>query len=107
MVKERRCSMQIAILAITFGAMYFFAIRPQQKRQKELIALRNSLVVGDSITTIGGITGTITKIDDDTLFVQTSESTTIAFKMYAVAKRETQSTDQTPTNDDDSTVIND
>ena len=47
------------MLALIFGVMYFFMIRPQKKQQKELQKFRDSLQKGDKIVTIGGIYGTI------------------------------------------------
>ena len=44
---------------------YFLMIRPQRKQQKEQEQMRNSIEVGDQITTIGGIVGTVRQIKDD------------------------------------------
>lgn len=51
--------MMIAIFAI----MWFFMIRPQQKRQKEIRNFQNSLREGTSVITGGGIYGTVKRID--------------------------------------------
>ena len=51
--------MMVAIFAI----MYFFMIRPQQKKQKEIRAFQNALKEGDSVVTGGGIYGTVKRID--------------------------------------------
>jgi len=51
--------MMVAIFAI----MYFFMIRPQQKRQKEIQNFQNSLTEGTQVVTGGGIYGTVKKID--------------------------------------------
>ena len=51
------------IVAI-FAIMYFFMIRPQQKKQKEIQKFRNSLEPGMEVVTYGGIHGTIKEIDD-------------------------------------------
>ena len=53
----------IMIVAI-FAIMYFFMIRPQQKKQKEIQKFRNSLEPGMEVVTYGGIHGTIKEIDD-------------------------------------------
>lgn len=44
---------------------YFFAIRPQRKKEKEIKEMRGSLRVGDEVITIGGIMGKIIKLKDD------------------------------------------
>jgi len=51
--------MMVAIFAI----MYFFMIRPQQKRQKEIQNFQNTLQEGTQVVTGGGIYGTVKKID--------------------------------------------
>lgn len=56
--------------------LYFFMIRPQKKQEKEVNAMRNSLMVGDEITTIGGIIGKIVSIKDETLVLETSRDGT-------------------------------
>ena len=52
----------IMIVAI-FAIMWFFMIRPQQKRQKEIQNFQNSLAEGTEVITGGGIYGTVKKID--------------------------------------------
>jgi len=51
--------MMVAVIAI----LYFFMIRPQQKRQKEIQNFQNSLQEGTQVFTSGGIYGTVKKID--------------------------------------------
>ncbi len=51
--------MMVAIFAI----MWFFMIRPQQKKQKEIRNFQNSLHEGASVVTGGGVYGTVKKID--------------------------------------------
>lgn len=64
--------MDFAILMILMIAMlYFFMIRPENKRKKEAENLRNSLAVGDDITTIGGLTGTICAVKETTVVFET------------------------------------
>ena len=63
----------IAVMIVVF---YFFAIRPQKKQEKEANAMRNSLQVGDEITTIGGIIGKVVSIKDETLVLETTRDGT-------------------------------
>lgn len=60
--------MIVAMIAI----FYFFMYRPQKKQEKEANNMRNSLQVGDEITTIGGIIGKIVSIKDETVLIETS-----------------------------------
>ena len=58
--------MMVAIFAI----MYFFMIRPQNKKQKEIANFRKSLEVGQSIITAGGIYGKVKEIEDSAVVVE-------------------------------------
>lgn len=53
----------ILMLVAVFAIMYFFMIRPQQKRQKEIQKFQNELVEGTEVVTGGGIHGTVKSID--------------------------------------------
>ena len=53
----------IIMMVAIFAIMYFFMIRPQQKRQKEIQNFQNSLTEGAEVVTGGGIYGTVKKID--------------------------------------------
>ncbi|MBQ8157963.1 MAG: preprotein translocase subunit YajC [Prevotella sp.] len=55
-------SMILMFVAI-FAIMYFFMIRPQQKRQKEIQKFQNELKEGTPVVTGGGIYGTVKKVD--------------------------------------------
>lgn len=53
----------IIMMVAIFAIMYFFMIRPQQKKQKEIRNFQNSLQEGSKVVTGGGIYGTIKKVD--------------------------------------------
>ena len=53
----------ILMMVAIFAIMYFFMIRPQQKRQKEIQNFQNTLTEGAQVVTGGGIYGTVKKID--------------------------------------------
>jgi preprotein translocase subunit YajC len=53
----------LLMMVIIFGIMWFFMIRPQQKKQKEIQNFRNNIARGQQIVTAGGIYGTVQKID--------------------------------------------
>ena len=59
--------MIIAMIAV----FYFMLIRPENKRKKEAEQLRSNLKNGDSITTIGGITGTVVDVKEDRFVIET------------------------------------
>ena len=51
----------IAYIVALFAIFYFLFIRPQKKKDKELKEMRDSLAVGDTIVTIGGIVANVAK----------------------------------------------
>lgn len=84
--------MLVAMIAI----FYFMLIRPENKRKKETAAMRSSLAVGDEITTIGGITGTICAVKENTIVVETgADRVRIEFTKWAVSSKGTQTTEET------------
>ena len=63
----------ILMLVIMFAIFYFLIIRPENKKKKKTDEMRSSLSLGDGITTIGGITGKIVQITEDTVTFETGE----------------------------------
>jgi len=55
---------------LIFAVFYFFIYRPQQKREQKHSAMVENLKKGDQIVTIGGIHGTVRRIDDDSILAQ-------------------------------------
>jgi len=68
--------LSIGLMVAFFVVLYFLMIRPQKKQEKEAAAMRNSIVVGDEITTIGGMIGKVVSIKDETLVFETSRDGT-------------------------------
>ena len=66
----------ILIIGVMLVALYFFMIRPQKKQEKQQNEMRNSLQVGDEITTIGGIIGKVVSIKEETVTIETSHDRT-------------------------------
>ena len=61
---------------VVFGVYYFLLIRPQKKKDKELKEMRDSLAVGDTIVTIGGIVANVAKIEEETIVIEFGPSRT-------------------------------
>lgn len=59
----------IIVLVICMLAVYFFAMRPNAKKRKEMQKLLNGLSVGDEVLTNGGIAGRISKLPDNKEYV--------------------------------------
>ena len=66
-------SSMIIMLIAMFAIFYFMIIRPENKKKKKTEEMRNSLSLGDEITTIGGIIGKIVQITEDTITFETGE----------------------------------
>jgi len=74
------------LMAAVFFVFYFFMIRPQMRKQKELKNYRNALQKGEKIVTTGGIYGKITGISDNTVDVEIAGGVTIKVDKFAVLK---------------------
>ncbi|MDG1148575.1 MAG: preprotein translocase subunit YajC [Crocinitomicaceae bacterium] len=62
---------QIVMLVLIMVVFYFFMIRPQMKKQKELKQFRESMAVGDKVVTIGGIHGKVLEVAESTVLIAT------------------------------------
>ena len=83
--------MIVAMVAV----FYFLMIRPENKRKKQAEEMRNSLKVGDEITTIGGITGTICAVKEKTLVLETgADRVRIELAKWSVSSKGTQTTEE-------------
>lgn len=91
----------VLYLLVIVAMFYFLIIRPQKKRKKEEENLRNSLVLGAEIVTIGGICGKIVSIKDDVITIQTSiDNTLIEFKNWAIREIKNPVSDDEPAKDE-------
>ena len=80
----------IIMLVVMIGVVYFMLIRPENKRKKEAEQMRSSLKVGDRITTIGGIVGTVVNVKDDKFVIETSaDQVRIEFAKWALSTNDT------------------
>ena len=77
---------QFLPLVVQIVVFYFVLIRPQRKRDKQEREMRNSISVGDEISTIGGFIGRVVSIKDDTLVIESSSDRT-KLKIYRWAIR--------------------
>ena len=74
------------MLALIFGVMWFFMIRPQRKQQKELQNFREGPKKGDKIVTIGGIYGTIVEVKDVSALIEVDNGVKIRVSKQALIK---------------------
>lgn len=89
--------MEIIMIVVMLAIMYFMLIRPENKKKKAAEEMRNSLKVGDQITTIGGIVGTICAVKEKTIVMETgADRVRIEFTKWAISSKGTQSTEDVP-----------
>jgi len=73
-------------LLLVFVVFYFFMIRPQMKRQKELSNFRNAIAKGDKIVTTGGIYGKVVEVTDSYITVEIANDVKVKVDKNAVLK---------------------
>jgi preprotein translocase subunit YajC len=66
--------------------VYFFMIRPQQKRSNEAKKFRQELTKGARIVTIGGLHGLVVDLTDETVVVEVDRGTKLRFDRSAIAR---------------------
>lgn len=88
---------------ILIAVFYFLLIRPENKKKKAAAKMRSELAVGDEITTIGGVVGTICQVKEDTIIIETSaDRVRMEFTKWAISTKGTQSTENAPADTKDS-----
>jgi preprotein translocase subunit YajC len=73
-------------IILMFVVMWFFIIRPAQKRQKTTASMQSSLKRGDRIVTVGGLHASVDAVDDSTVFVTIADGTRLQFERAAIAR---------------------
>ena len=81
----------LLMVVLIFAIAWFFMIRPQQKRQKEIQKFRNAITVGQTVVTAGGIYGVVRAIDeaDNALMIEVANGVKIKVdrnSVYATAQ---------------------
>lgn len=76
-------------MLLVIGFMYLIIYVPQKRQDKKDAAMRNSIEIGDEVTTIGGIIGHVAAIKDDTFVLETtSDRVKIRFRRSAISSVE-------------------
>jgi preprotein translocase subunit YajC len=87
---------QIVPLVLIVVVFYFFMIRPQMKKAKETKKYIEALKAGDKILTIGGIYGTVQKMNEDgTIIMAVEDGTKMKISKNAVSQDATSTLNQT------------
>ena len=88
--------MTIVMLVVMIAVFYFMLIRPENKRKKEAEKMRSELAVGDVITSIGGIVGTICAVKENTIVIESgADRVRIELTRWAVSSKGTQAAENT------------
>lgn len=76
----------LIMIVLLFVIMYFFMIRPQNKKQKELRNFRNALKPGQDVVTVGGLHGTVRSISEkeDTITLEVATGVKLVFDRSAI-----------------------
>jgi preprotein translocase subunit YajC len=91
----------LPMLLVMFVVIFFFMIRPEQKKAKERQKLLASIKRGDRVMTSSGIFGTVGNVKDTTIMVKIAENTVVEFSKGAVTNiLNSDGSDRTPEKDD-------
>ena len=69
-----------------FAVLYFMALRPQSKKQKEVQAMLAALVKGDEVVTQGGLLGRITALGDTIVTLQVADGVQLQLQRHAIVQ---------------------
>ncbi|WP_026189479.1 preprotein translocase subunit YajC [Salinispora mooreana] len=95
----------ILMIVLLFGVMYFMMIRPQQKRRREAANMQSSLGHGDEVVTIGGLYGTVTGVDDETVLLEVAPGVETRYARPAIARVVTKAEEPAEAAADDADAI--
>ena len=79
----------LVFLVLMFVIFYFLLFRPQKRRADQHRSLISSLDVGDEVVTIGGLFGTVRRLDDEAVELEVAAGTTLRLLKSAVARKVT------------------
>ena len=86
----------IILIVVMIAIFYFMLIRPENKKKKAAEELRNSLKVGDEVTTIGGIIGTVCAVKDGSVVIETgADRVRVEMTKWAIGTKGAQTADRT------------
>ena len=90
-------------MVLIFVIFYFLMIRPENKRKKKAQEMRDSIAVGDKITTIGGMIGKVVHVADDRITFETGEDRVrIEVTKWAISSNEGKGANKETTDSEES-----
>ena len=79
-------STMLIMMIVMIAIFYFLLIRPENKKKKKMDEMRNSIGLGEEIVTIGGLTGKVVQVTEDTITFETGEDRVrIQAKKWAIS----------------------
>ena len=78
---------QFAPFILMFVVIYFFMIRPQQKKAKQEKEFESTLKVGDKIITKSGLHGKVSELADTTVVIETMSGKFFIYAKVPITKR--------------------
>jgi preprotein translocase subunit YajC len=84
------------MMVLMFGVLYFFMIRPQQKKAKDQKKFTEEIKKGDYVVTIGGAHGRIAEIEDDTFILEVERGARIKYNKSAISMESTKAASKKP-----------
>ena len=93
----------LLMMVVVFAVFYFLMIRPENKRKKKAQEMRDSIAVGDKITTIGGMIGKVVHVADDKITFETGEDRVrIEVTKWAISSNEGKGANKETTDSEES-----
>lgn len=74
----------ILMIVAMIVIFYFFMIRPQSKKQKEIKKAREAIAPGDSVVTAGGIHGKVKKVNPTNMIIEVSQGVTLKVETTSI-----------------------
>ncbi len=79
----------LIMLGLMFVIMYFFMIRPQQKKAKDAKKFAEEIKKGDYVVTIGGMHGRVAELEGDTFILEAEKGARMRFSKSAISMEST------------------
>lgn len=74
---------------LLFAVLYFFMVRPQKKREQKTQQMRNSIEVGEYVTTIGGIVGRVVAVRENQITIESgADRVKLHFAKWAIQSKQ-------------------
>jgi len=73
-------------IALVFGFMWLFVLRPERKRQKQRAEMIGAISKGDRVVTLGGMHGEVVRLEETTITLKVDDGVRLKFDRTAVSR---------------------